>query len=190
MNLRSAIALAAFAAAFSTSLAGAQAPWPAQPQQPAASPWSQPQPQPQPQTTGPSPWSQEPPPCIKDFVKLRDAAGKHVAAIQAANKRKASPQEACSLFNALYAAQSKMLKFAIDNSASCGIPPELAGNIKKESVKINEIRTKVCEIAAHPPRPAGPTLSDALSAPVPDSSNIKTGRGTYDTLTGTPLGTR
>jgi hypothetical protein len=31
-------------------------------------------------------------------------------------------------------------------------------------------------------------LSDALSSPVPDSNNIKTGRGTFDTLTGSPLG--
>jgi hypothetical protein len=30
-------------------------------------------------------------------------------------------------------------------------------------------------------------LSDALSGPVPDSNNIKTGRGTFDTLTGNPL---
>jgi hypothetical protein len=27
-----------------------------------------------------------------------------------------------------------------------------------------------------------------LSGPVPDSNNIKTGRGTFDTLTGNPLG--
>jgi hypothetical protein len=43
-------------------------------------------------------------------------------------------------------------------------------------------------MAAQPQRPAGPSLSDALGGPIPDSSNIKTGRGTFDTLTGTPLG--
>jgi len=26
------------------------------------------------------------------------------------------------------------------------------------------------------------------SSPIPDSNNIKTGRGTFDTLTGSPLG--
>jgi hypothetical protein len=49
-------------------------------------------------------------------------------------------------------------------------------------------RTNVCLMAAQPQRPAGPSLSDALGAPITDSSNIKTGRGTFDTLTGTPLG--
>jgi hypothetical protein len=41
---------------------------------------------------------------------------------------------------------------------------------------------------APPPRPAGPSLSDALTSPVPDANNIKTGRGTFDTLTGSPIG--
>ena len=41
--------------------------------------------------------------------------------------------------------------------------------------------------AQEPPKPAGPTLSDVLSAPVPDSRNVKTGRGTFDTLSGSPL---
>ena len=57
-------------------------------------------------------------------------------------------------------------------------------------IKVAEIRTKVCQVAAAPQRQQGPSLSDALSAPVPDSNNIKTGRGTYDTLTGSPLGNK
>jgi hypothetical protein len=82
-----------------------------------------------------------------------------------------------------------MIKFAEENSVWCGIPADVVTNIKAQHVKSTEIRTKVCQAAAAPPRPAGPSLSDALSAPVPSSNNIKTGRGgTYDTLTGTPLG--
>ena len=52
-----------------------------------------------------------------------------------------------------------------------------------------QIRARVCEAAAHPPiAPHAPTLSDALGTPTPvDSTNIKSGRGTFDTLTGTPL---
>jgi len=54
-----------------------------------------------------------------------------------------------------------------------------------------EIRGKVCQAAAAgPPRPAGPSLSDALSAPITDSKNIKSGGGTFDTLTGSPLGNK
>jgi hypothetical protein len=53
---------------------------------------------------------------------------------------------------------------------------------------MSEVRTRVWQVAAAPVQQQGPSLSDALTGPVPDSNNIKTGRGTFDTLTGTPLG--
>src|SRR6185503_14654340 len=85
------------------------------------------------------------------------------------------------------AAQSKMLKYATDNATWCGIPNQVVSDLKGGITKTSEIRTRVCQAAAAPQRPAGPSLSDALSGPVPDSNNIKTGRGTFDTLTGNPL---
>jgi len=133
---------------------------------------------------------QEPPPCVQEFMKLRDDAGKKAAAIRTASARKAPAQEACGLFNAFSAAEAKMVKYAEDNSVWCGIPPQVIAGIKQQHVKTVEIRTKVCQAAAAQPRPAGPSLSDAFGAPVTDSNNIKTGRGTFDTLTGTPLGNR
>jgi hypothetical protein len=135
---------------------------------------------------GPPP-SQQEPPCVKEFTRLREDTEKKAVAIRAAGERKASPKEACQLFNAFVAAQSKMLKYATDNAAWCGIPNQVTASLKEGVAKASEVRTKVCQAAAAPPRPAGPSLSDALSGPVPDSNNIKTGRGTFDTLTGNPL---
>jgi hypothetical protein len=135
---------------------------------------------------GPSPGQE--PPCLQEFAKLRDDVEKKAAAIRAASERKAAPREACQLFTAFVAAQSKMAKYAADNTVWCGIPPQIVANIKDGITKTSEVRTKVCQAAAAPPRPAGPSLSDALSSPVPNSNNIKTGRGTFDTLTGNPLG--
>jgi hypothetical protein len=174
MNLRRAALIAACMSAVAAAPAAAQAPWPQQQQQPAASPWTQ----------------QQIPPCLQEFGKLRDETQKRGAAIQAAGKRKAPPQEACALFNAFSAAEAKLLKFATTNMASCGIPPQVPEQIKKGHVRTEDIRSKVCQAAAAPPRPAGPSLSDALSAPIADSNNIKTGGGTFDTLTGTPLGSK
>jgi hypothetical protein len=131
---------------------------------------------------------QQEPPCVKEFMRLRDDAGKKAEAIRAANERKAAAPEACGLFNAFSAAEAKMAKYAADNAVWCGIPPQVITNIKQQHVKTMEIRAKICQAAAAPPRPAGPSLSDALGAPITDSKNIKTGRGTFDTLTGTPLG--
>jgi hypothetical protein len=128
---------------------------------------------------------------VQEFFKLRDEAEKKAAAIKTANERKASPKEACVLFTAFSASQGKMLKFVNENGQWCGIPPNVIEQIKQGTAKVNEIRTKVCQVAAAPQqRPQGPSLSDALNAPVPDANNIKTGRGTFDTLTGSPLGNK
>ncbi|MBI3703086.1 MAG: hypothetical protein HY244_04345 [Rhizobiales bacterium] len=204
MNLRRAASIAACILAVTAGPAAAQAPWPAQQQpansawpsqpqqqQPAAAPWpAQPAQQQQPAA---SPWTAQPqqePPCIKEFTKLRDDAQKRANAIQQASQRKATPKEACALFNAFSAAEVKMIKFATDNFAKCGIPSEVAVNLKKGHAKTSEIRTKICEAAVRPAQPAGPSLSDALNAPVADSKNIRSGGGTFDTLSGTPLGPR
>ena len=173
----------------------AQAAWPQQqpqplPQQGGASPWAAP-PQQQPQQAGPSPWNapqQGPPPCIQAFFKLRDDAQKKAKAIQGASQRHATPKEACALFTSFSAAEEKMIKYAVDNAKSCGIPAEVPANLKKGHARTTELRIKICEAASRPMPQAAPSLSDALTSPVPDSKNIKSGGGTFDTLSGTPLG--
>jgi len=137
----------------------------------------------------PAPPQQEPP-CVREFGVLRDDAGKKASAIRAASARHAPAPEACQLFNTFSAAEAKMVKYAADNAVWCGIPKQVVDGIKQAHAKTDEIRSRVCQAAAAPQRPAGPSLSDALSAPITDSNNIKTGRGTFDTLTGTPLGSK
>lgn len=183
--------------------AQAPSPWPTSPQQAPAAPQMAPAAPMQGGFSSPQPGGfsapqqqqqqgqQQMPPCVQEFFKLRDDAEKKAAAIKAANERKASPKEACVLFTAFAASQTKMLKFVNENGQWCGIPANVTEQIKLGTAKVAEIRTKVCQVAAAPQqRPQGPSLSDALSAPVPDSNNIKTGRGTYDTLTGSPLGNK
>jgi hypothetical protein len=137
------------------------------------------------------PQQQQEPPCFKEFAALRAETEKRGKAIQAAGKRKATPQEACKLFNALMAAEVKFINFVDKNATWCGIPPQVPTQIKEGHAKVKEVRDRICKAAAQPARPAGPTLSDALGTTrLPDSSNIKTGKGggTFDTLTGSPLG--
>ena len=130
---------------------------------------------------------QQVPPCIAQFFKLRDDAQNKAKAIQKASERKAPPKEACHLFTVFSAAEQKMLKYAADNKTSCGVPDEVIKQIKTGHERTTEIKTKVCQLAAAPPRPAGPSLSDTLGAPIPNASNIRSG-GTFDTLTGNPVG--
>ena len=147
-------------------------------------------PPPQAAPRGPSPFDAQPgePPCYKEFSALRGETEKRGKAIQAASQRKVQPQEACKLFNSLMAAEVKMIKFTEENSKSCGIPPNVTTQLKEGHGKVKAIRDRVCQAAAQPARPAGPSLSDALgTSQLPDTSNIKTGRGggTFDTLTNT-----
>ncbi len=212
MKLGWTIVMAASMAGLAAGPAAAQAPWPqaqppqAAPAQGAAAPWpqqaapmQQPLQQPMQQPTqqqGQNPWAtpgqQQTPPCVEQFVKLRKEVEKRGGAIQAAGQRKQkpSPKEACGLFNAFSGAEMTMIKYATANAASCGIPAQILDSMKQAHVRTEDIRTRVCQVAASgPPRAApAPSLSDALNAPVPDSANIKTGRGTFDTLTGNPLG--
>jgi hypothetical protein len=199
MNLRRAVFIAACMFAVTAGPAAAQSPWPRQ-QQPAAEPWPEQQQQPaatpwpqqqQQQQSAVSPWAAQPqrePPCVQEFGKLRDEAQRKAKAIQVNMPRKPTAKEACALFSAFSAAEMKMIKYATDNAVSCHIPPEIIATLKKGHVRTADIRTRACAAAAAPPRAAGPTLSDALNAPIVDSNDIKTGGGTFDTLTGTPLG--
>jgi hypothetical protein len=130
----------------------------------------------------------QPPPCVQEFIKLRDAAQKRGEAIQAAAKRKAAPTELCGLFNAFVAAEAKVVKFAETKNVWCGIPPQAIEQMKNAHLKSQETRTNVCKVAAQGPRPSGPSLGDALGVtPIPNANNVKRGSGTFDTLTGTPL---
>lgn len=136
---------------------------------------------------------QQPPPCLKKFIALRDETAKKAEAIQTAGNRKQKPsaQDACKLFNSFIAAEDKLIKYATENSVWCGIPDEVVQQMKEAHVKSSAVRTKVCRVAAAgPPQPRGPSLSEALGANVPTTDNVKTGLGTFDTLIGSPLGDR
>ncbi len=105
-------------------------------------------------------------------------------------KNRPPPQEACNALSAVVAAESRMLKFVEGNIARCGIPPQVPKQIKESHARTTELRTRVCSMAQQQQRgPAPPSLGEALGTTrVPDASNVKKGAGTFDTLTGSPLG--
>jgi hypothetical protein len=121
---------------------------------------------------------------------MRDETQKHGSALQAAGQKKSGPEEICKLFKVFLASEAKMVKGLEQNSTTCGVPPEVLKNVKSSHAKASEMGKRVCDAAAQGPRPAGPSLSDALgSTPtVPDTnSSKKGGGGTFDTLQGSPL---
>jgi hypothetical protein len=134
------------------------------------------------------PAPQQEPPCLKPFTVLRNDVEAKGKALMAAQKRKVPLNVACKMLGEFTAAQEKMLKYAKANATWCGIPPQAIQQIALGHANADKARVRICKMAAAPPRPTGPSLSDALNTGIPDANNIRTGRGTFDTLTGTPLG--
>jgi len=131
-----------------------------------------------------------PPPACQQLIALRDETQKTGNAIAAAQQRKvkADVVEACKLFKAFLATETKFIHGLTENMSLCGVPPQIIKQYQDGHGKAAQIGKQVCDAAEHP-RPTGPSLSDALnSAPIlPDADNTKTGRGTYDTLQGNAL---
>jgi hypothetical protein len=127
--------------------------------------------------------------CMKGFVPLREEAEKRGKMIKAASDRKAPPDEACKLIKNFGAAEMKMIKYVETNSAKCGIPPQIADQLRNGHKNTEKMQTQVCNVAQQAAaRPAGPSLSEVLgSASMPEAQTIKKGGSTFDTLNGNVL---
>jgi len=109
--------------------------------------------------------------------------------IQAAGKSKAPPQEACKLIGNFAQAEAKMIKFVDGHMQKCGIPAQVAQQMKKGHANTTQLQQRVCAAAQQQQAgPAGPSLSEALgSATLPEAKPLKRGGSTFDTLNGNVL---
>jgi hypothetical protein len=130
--------------------------------------------------------------CMKNFTVLRQEAEKRGNAIKAAGQRRAPPDEACKLISSFSQVEVKMVKYVETNSQKCGIPPQIAEQLRNGHKNTEAMQQKVCALAQQQPRgPAGPSLSEVLgsSNAVPEANlNAKrSGGSTFDTLNGNVL---
>jgi hypothetical protein len=127
------------------------------------------------------------PPCMAEFGRLRDDVQKRGLAAKAAGQRKVSREEMCKHITDYSAAELKWVKYTESNVTSCGIPAEVAQQLKQVHSNTEQTKTKIC--AAGPgPTAAPPSLSDALgTSRLPTPETTKSGNGTLDTLTGSAL---
>jgi len=96
-----------------------------------------------------------PPPACRELMSMRDEVQKYGTAIQKANERKATVQEACKLFKNFLGAESKFIKSLEDNSRTCGVPGDAIKQAKEGHSKASAIGKQVCDAAAQGPRPTG-----------------------------------
>lgn len=128
-----------------------------------------------------------PPQCMK-FPAMNQATQEKANAVAAAMKAKADRKEICRLMTAFVASEDLIVKFLIANKTWCGIPEQAVAAAKASHERSTKFREAACSEA--PPGPKPPTLSDAIKTdPVDSANNTKAGRfGTFNTLTGNPLG--
>jgi hypothetical protein len=133
-----------------------------------------------------SAWAQGAPQCAA-FQGLSTEAQKRGDVVSAALKNKTDRKELCGVITSFVGAEAKVVKFLEDNKTWCGVPDQVVAASKANHAKSVHFQTVVCS-AADAPKPKVPTLSDALKTiPADSATNTKTGRGTFDTLTGNPL---
>lgn len=128
--------------------------------------------------------------CMKSFMPLRAEAEKRGKMIKAASDRHATPDEACKLIGNYSQAETSMIKYVEANATKCGIPPQIAEQLKAGHKNTEKMQKQVCTVAAQRPTgPAGPSLSEVLgsSAALPEATPVKKGGSTFDTLNGNVL---
>lgn len=129
--------------------------------------------------------------CMKGFVPLRQEAEKRGKMIKAASDRKAPPDEACKLIGNFSAAEVKMIKYVEANAQKCGIPQQIAEQLKAGHKNTEGLLQKVCGVAqqmVQQKAAAAPSLSEALgSISAPEAQTTRKGGSTFDTLNGNVL---
>jgi hypothetical protein len=143
------------------------------------------------QGPGPTPEQQK---CLQEFTNLRIDVERRAKIAEAEGHKKERPtrEKMCELITGYSTAELKWLKFIEANMSKCGIPPQIAEQIKTVHVRTNETKKKLCSAGPTQAQgPATPSLSDALGASlVPNDEDEKKKRkigGTMDTLTGPVL---
>jgi hypothetical protein len=128
---------------------------------------------------------------MKGFIPLREEAEKRGKLIKAASERHAPPDEACKLIKNFGESEVKMIKYVESHAAKCGIPPQIADQLKNGHKNTDGMQKKVCAVAQQVQQkgPAGPSLSEVLgsSAALPEATATKKGGSTFDTLNGNVL---
>ena len=130
---------------------------------------------------------------MKGFVPLREEAEKRGKLIKAASDRHASPDEACKLIGSFGQSEVKMIKYVESHAAKCGIPQQIADQLKTGHKNTDLMQKKVCNVAQQQQQqakgPAAPSLSELLgsSAALPEATATKKGGSTFDTLNGNVL---
>jgi hypothetical protein len=123
---------------------------------------------------------------MAEFTKLREEVEKKGMAAKAAGQKHVGREEMCKLITVYATAEAKWVKFTEAGVGSCGIPVQIANQLKQVHSNTEQTREKICTAGPAAGPAAAPSLSEALGTDrftAPDSTKTA-GSGTLDTLTG------
>jgi hypothetical protein len=103
--------------------------------------------------------------CMKDFVPLREDAEKKGKLVKQASDRHAPPQETCKLVRDYSEAEVKLMGFVDDNSSLCGIPSQVADQLRAGHRGTERLRRRVCATAEGTERRAMPGAINDIGDP-------------------------
>jgi hypothetical protein len=118
---------------------------------------------------------------MAEFTKLREEVEKKGMAAKAASKKKVARDEMCKYVTSYADAEAKWVKFTVSNIQTCGIPAQVADQLKQVHTNTEQTKQKIC---AAGPAAAAPTLSDALTTAPSTTGASKGYGGTLETMTG------
>lgn len=123
------------------------------------------------------------------FQALNQDTQNKANAVSTGMKNKIDRKELCKLMNVFVTSEGTTVKFLADNKTWCGVPDQMLAVATANHQKSLKMRDVICN-AEDAPHPKAPSLSDAIkTTPLDSATNTKTGSfGTFDSLTGNPLG--
>jgi len=97
--------------------------------------------------------------CMKEFLPLRTKAEKRGQLIRNASGAHAPPDESCKLIGNYRQAELKMIRYFESHATTCGIPTQVADQLKNGHRNTEAMLKKVCALAQQMQNhePAGPT---------------------------------
>lgn len=85
--------------------------------------------------------------CQAGFEKVTKDREAAVARVNAFNKRRPTPTQACGAFNTLSSAEARMLEWLEANKDWCQIPDEFHSQFKQATEQTNKVRGQACTAA-------------------------------------------
>jgi hypothetical protein len=94
--------------------------------------------------------------CEYGFMSLREDAVQRGKLVKAADEGYAPAAKVCKLIENYGEAETRLIEYVESHGARCGIPPQMADQLKESHKSTDKMRRRVCAVAQRQKVPVGP----------------------------------